>query len=283
MKVIQKRILHKSRSDSFRIIPLGDVHLGARGCDEERLIDTVKYIKDNNYYWIGMGDYCDFINRRDPRFSLASQAEWLWGEVDMVAIQKKRFVEIVSPIATQCLALLEGNHETAILRHTERNIYSEIVADLKEIAKMPEEQTLGIGYSGWLQLLFSREIGNGKDTLNPTKIITINLHHGFVGGKLAGAKALNMQRWLWTHDCDIAIFGHSHNTSIQIEAIERINRAGQLVKHNRKGCYAGTFLHSSGDGYTTYSEVKGYFPLPMDGVEIELIPFHPRQPIKIYG
>ena len=265
-----KRIKITSRSQEIRIIPIGDIHLGAAACDEDLLDRVIESVKDKNTYWIGLGDYCDFINRKDPRYSLSSEAEWLHGVSDKAKAQKEYFLEKFRPIAHKCLAMLEGNHESTILRHYERDIYSELVTGIKEAGKFAPEEQLAIGYYGWLRLVFERKTKNKK---SPSKKIIINLHHGFTGGKLAGGKALNMQRWLWNHDCDLAIFGHSHNTAAQPEAVEKLDGNGNWFTQIRKGAYGGTFLKTVNEGgSSTYSEVKGYFPLPMKGVEIIIRP-----------
>lgn len=269
MRVIHRTIKHDSRSDVFRIIPLGDIHLGAAACDEELFKTTIKDIEnDDNAYWIGLGDYADFINRRDPRFDITSQAEWLHGIGDITKVQRDRFLDIIEPIAHKCLALVEGNHETAITRHTERAIFNEIVMGVKERGGFEPDEDLGVGYYGWLRLRFERKGKGGRN------IFLFNLHHGFIGGRLSGAKALNMQRWLWTHDCDIVIFGHSHNTAIYREEVVGLDRLGKPVSMPRIGCYGGTYLNTSGEGHTTYSEFKGYFPNPTGGVEIHIRPGH---------
>lgn len=252
-------------------MPIGDIHLGAKACDEDRLqrvIDRVR--RGENAYWIGMGDFADFINVSDRRFSPTTLAEWIRVSDlgDLARVQRDRFLDYVTPIADKCLALIMGNHEQAIHKHYERAIYSEIVTGIKERAGMDAQEKLGLGYSGWLQLAFYR----AAEERRGASIIDIHLHHGFVGGKLAGAKALNMQRWLWTHDCDVAIFGHSHNTSSQVEAVEEIDSAGNVRVRKRVGAYGGTFLRTNVEGSTTYSETKGYFPLPMSGAEILLRP-----------
>lgn len=271
MKIIRKRIEITSRKEEFKIIPIGDVHLGARACDEELFEKVIKRVEqEENTYWLGMGDMCDFINRKDPRYTPHVHPDWLIGEVDLAKAQKERFLEITKPIAHKCLCLLEGNHETAILKHFERDIYSEIVTGMKDNGGFEPETQLAMGYYGWLILNFDRETKG--ENHNPTTRIVFNLHHGFVGGKLAGAKALNMQRWLWTHDADLVIFGHSHNTGMQIEAVEYLDSHGNFRIQQRRGAYGGTFLRSHIEESTTYSEVKGYFPLPMSGIEINVRP-----------
>lgn len=270
MKVIQREFKKVSRSDVFTIIPIGDVHIGAGGCDEELLKSVVARVKrEPNTYWIGMGDYCDFINVSDRRVDFGTLADWieLADLMDLAKHQKDRFLDHVRPIASKCLALVKGNHEDTILKKYERDIYYEIVSEIKEAAQMNAKDTLAVDYYGWLYLIFRR----GK----ATSTVKINLHHGYVGGKLAGAKALNMQRWLWTHDCDIALFGHSHNTMAQIESVEGLDRKGNLVQTVRRGAFCGTFLNSVNNGKPSgYAERKGYFPLPLGGCEILLKPGH---------
>ena len=270
MRVIFRDFFDVSRGDTFRIVPLGDVHIGARACDEKRLRNVVQSIADDpNAYWIGMGDYCDFINPSDPRFSAGSLAKWITvGDfVDLAKAQRERFNDIVAPIANKCLALVEGNHETAITRHYERHIYGEIVSGIKEAAGLDANTKLAMGYGGYLILRFYRSAERKAQTT-----IKIKLHHGFVGGKLAGAKALNMQRMLVWNDCDIMLMGHSHNTGVQIEAVERVV-GKKVMSVPRYGAYTGTFLASySNDAPATYSEVKGYFPMPVSGVEVLLRP-----------
>jgi len=228
------------------------------------LASTVQRIKDDDAaYWVGLGDYCEFINRSDKRFSVTALADWLKVEHlgDLAKAQRDRFLDYTLPIAHKCLALVSGNHEGAIRRHYERDIHSEIVTAIKQAAGHSADYRLSLDYCGWLLLQFRR------DERRTRRVIRIYLHHGFVGGKLAGAKALNMQRWLWTHDADLVVFGHSHNTSVQPEAVESVTTAGTIRYQHRIGAYAGTFMRGA-----EYAQQKGYFPLPSSQIEIVLRP-----------
>ena len=278
---LRREFFNVSRPDEFRIVPIGDIHIGAAACDEGRLRQVVKSIHDDdNAYWVGMGDYCDFINRTDPRFNSGALADWIKiaDLGDLAKAQRDHFFDIIKPIAAKCLALVEGNHETAITRHYERAIFSEIVTGVKTMGGHEVDYQLGVGYTGWLLLVFHR----GKKRSHTTTI-KINLHHGFVGGKLAGAKALNMQRWLWTHEADVVVFGHSHNTASQVEAVEALDDGGNVKHKSRIGIYSGTFLNSYNEGAATYAEIKGYFPNPNTGVELILRPgaADQRQRVKV--
>ena len=104
MKVIVREFYNVSRSDEFVLLPVGDVHIGSAACDEERLAQNVKRIAEHdNFYWLGMGDYCEYINRSDPRFSTKCLANWVGiNELDDLAkAQSVRFREQVQPIAAR--------------------------------------------------------------------------------------------------------------------------------------------------------------------------------------
>jgi len=270
MKIIRREFKGNSRSDEYTIIPLGDIHIGSAACDEELLKSVCDRIrKEKNTYWVGLGDYCEFINLSDRRSDLETLADWMSiaDLVDITRSQKERLLDYLLPIAGKCLALVKGNHEDTILKKYERDIYHEIVTAIKQAAKMKPDEDLALDYYGWIKMTFQRNETGGLST------ITGNFHHGFVNGKLAGAKALNMQRWLWTHECDFAIFGHSHNTMAQAETVEMIDKCDNVIYKTRRGGYSGTFMRTTTPGMPAgYAERKGYFPMPLGGCEVWLRP-----------
>lgn len=246
---------------------MGDIHIGPQACDEKRLQAVVNDIaNDDDAYWIGLGDNCDFINRSDSRFDPGELAGWIKVSdlTDLARAQVSRLLKILSPIAPKCLALLKGNHEDSLTRHYERDVHLDVVSGIKNAAGWDAEKKLNLGYNGYLDLKFARS--------GATHTVKFFLHHGFGGGKLAGAKALNMQRLLWTNDVNIVLVGHTHVNTVQPEAVRGTNKAGDIVEYYRYGCVAGTFLRSFTEGDGTYAEKKGYFPLAMCTNYIELRP-----------
>ena len=113
MKVISRSWYNVTRDDRWTLYPLGDVHLGNVACHEREFRALVQRIAaDDRALWVGMGDYCDFVNMSDPRFTTESLAPWVKMSHlgDLAQSQMERFVEIVEPIAGKCLGLIEGNH-----------------------------------------------------------------------------------------------------------------------------------------------------------------------------
>lgn len=268
MRVLQRRWADCSRGDEFRLYPLADAHVGASDCDEKRLAQFVQTVKnDDNGYWLDLGDSCEFINRNDKRFSVEQLADWmtLAHMADIAKAQRDRYLDIVRPIADKCLGLVLGNHELVIRQRYERDVHLEIVNAIKQWQGLDADEPLSFGVTGWLVLLFSR-----AGTKHSSSTIRISLHHGFVGGKLMGAKALNMQRWLWSHECDLALMGHCHVVEVQPEWVEAV-RGTKIVKLKRVGAFCGSFKGMPHHA-DTYVQHRGFFPQGPANVVINLRP-----------
>lgn len=261
MKILTREFYNVTRSDIYNVYLFGDIHDGAAACNLPKLKRMIELVRDDERArWIGVGDYAEFINVSDKRFSVASLAPWvdIADLIDLARAQRDHVLELLEPIADKCLGLICGNHELEIQRKYERDIYADIVTGIKEAGGFDADYDLGLGFYGWLILKFYR-----GETRKAGTVITMNVHHGFARGRLAGSKALAIQRWLWTHEADLVVFGHSHNQMAEPEAVEKIDRNGNLVRQVRRGVYAGTFLETVNEnGPATYSEIKGYFPLP---------------------
>lgn len=273
MRVIRHEVDLDSRSEVIRLYPIGDIHIGAAACDEDRLVRMVHRVKaDPTARWIGMGDYGDYINVRDKRFNPRTLAAWLKPSdfADLAKAQSDRILSILRPIAPQCWGLVEGNHEDDLKNHSEHDVYSALVSGLREAAG-PNPPDLRLGYTGWVQLIFRRS--KAETRKGGTSVFNIALHHGFGGGKLAGGKALNMQRWLLSQECDLGLMGHVHDSPIQHVTTLGLDRSGKLVRRKRYGAYTGTYLRGENeDGEATYSERKGYMPMSISHVEVILRP-----------
>lgn len=258
-----------SRLDEFRIVPLGDMHIGNRSADryEKSLRRLVKEIaREENSYVVLMGDVIEAIGVKDKRFDPKSISKWiaLGDLVDIAAVQNSRAVDILMPVIEEdkIIAVLTGNHEQSQMRWHERDVSYDIIKEIKRGGS--KQQKLGLGMSGWVMLRFHR---NQKGAKGSTQTFKIFIHHGFVGGRLAGAKALNMQRLLWNHQADLVLMGHDHTTRVQPEAIERLNMKGDVEVVSRLGCSTGNWL-----GQAKYAREAGYFPIPVGYVDIRLRP-----------
>ena len=268
MKAITREWFGVSRSDEFVIAPIGDMHVGNASADahEKKLRALVERLAAMEHgYTLLMGDMAEYIGLKDKRFDPKSIAPWirLSDLTDIAAVQSDRVIDILMPLIEKdrILGVIKGNHESSLERWQERDISYDLAKRIKEMGgKQPR---LLLGMSGWVVLKFHREKGKRAGTA----VVKIFAHHGFVGGRLAGAKALNMQRLLWNHGADIVYMGHDHTARVQPEAIEEVDNGGNVVTRIRYGCSTGNWL-----GQAQYAKDAGYFPLPVGYVETVLRP-----------
>lgn len=260
MRTIVRHIRYESRIDEIHITPISDIHLGNEACDEKGLIATVKRIADDPmHYWIGMGDYCDFINRKDKRFDPESLAPWLLNKRDIAKLQMERIKEILLPIKDKCLALLSGNHEEDFAIREERDVYSALV---NELAPDGKHGAIEMGFSGFLLLRFHRCMDR-----NNTWTLPLFLTHGWWAGRLYGNGALNLERLFGYVDARMILAGHDHKR--RAFSLTRLRPAtrGRVEREVGFCCSCGTYL----DG-ANYAERKGYRDAPTGSLEIIVRP-----------
>jgi predicted phosphodiesterase len=262
MRAVYRNIMCKGRSDKIQIIPIGDTHLGCKNNDTKKLIALVEYIrKTPQTYWIGMGDYVDSINYSDKRFDPKS-TDYLSELDDISEAQIRELVKIFSPIKDRCLGLLGGNHEEKIRLRYHRDILSDICRRLN---------VDNLTYSMMMRVYFKRSTGRGA-----SKNVVIFAHHGHGGGRAVSGKLNMVLSKAKSYDADIYLVGHCHlKANLDGERICMSHGRGEGRIYSKKQLFAttGSFMKSLGDGYSPYSEVAGYEPIPTGVIKITIEPF----------
>ena len=138
-------VYYPSRKTIFRLYYLTDLHIGAKACDERQLKRDIETIKNDPYaLWIGGGDYVDGICQAgDRRYRPSILARWALGHDDVMKVERKHTVGLLSPIAKKCVGLLKGNHEWAAEKFYARDLYWEIVLGVAEAAGVCEGNACG--------------------------------------------------------------------------------------------------------------------------------------------
>lgn len=275
--MIDKAIQLKSESETFKIYPIGDVHIGAFNCAENHFRKYVDYIKNQkNAYWFGGGDMCNCIVPSDTkRFDIRALPDWLFvGDAmtvkealtDIVAQERSRFCEMVEPIKDKCLGLIEGNHEYDIMKHCHNGHHYVMCNEL--------------GAPNLTDCVFFRFtariiIGDAKKS----SVITMFAIHGQGGGRTPGAEPNHLARLAQWADADIILRGHSHSFRIEPSTPRLyIPRKGVLgdecLQRDVHTANWGCWLKSYTKGPSTYDSRANYPPRPLKAMEITVKPFH---------
>ncbi len=249
-----------------RLVLLGDLHLGNAGTDERLVEETAARLAGESVYWIDLGDSIDAINMHDPRFDPRALPEWigLADLADLPACQVARYRHWFGRYGGSCLARLYGNHEWALQKHSERDVYRELNAAV-ELA--PER---ALGYSGFVRLRFREMSG---DKVKNTWTQTLYIHHGSAGGKLMGSKAIALERLAADNDADIYAVGHSHSRLAFGKPRNGVSSKKLAVERQKRVFVnVGSFM----TGLDGYAERAGLPPQEAGAVELWFYPSERR-------
>ena len=235
------------QTETATVYFLGDIHEGAANHQAKALAKAIDIIaNDSNAYWIGMGDYIDAINHRDPRFNPLEMAQEynIKDLADLPKRQCQKLADKLKPIAHQCLGLISGNHEDSLRRHSTFDP-TEYLAELLN--------TESLGGKGWVILRFLRAKEHGKDAVETYRICVA---HGTGGGGMREGypinKAYDMFRW---DVADVCVMGHIHK--MQTDKAEFMSCDYNTIRIKRAWYGTnGCFLSKSEIGTDGYFEQK---------------------------
>jgi len=248
----EKRITYKY-GDTFTLKPIADVHLGAVACDEKAFKDYLADSDDKTLF-LGIGDLYDAIIVTDKRYDKSSDAS---DGDDIVDFQVNKGVELLMPYKDKILGMGYGNHERTIIRRSGSDMMKRTCRRLG----VPE-----LGYSGLFKLIFRMEHGVGRS-------VVIRYHHGWGGGsRTQGADLTKYSKDVAYWDADLFLYGHVHKK--QDDEVPRLSLRGtKLIAKPKTMVICGTFLKTYLDSSdATYSEVSGYPPTTIGGVNIDITP-----------
>ena len=279
MEAAGKRyICYGSRSDKIRIWNLSDIHWMSKACAEDDVRADIRKIKDDPYsFWLGGGDYADFIGYTDKRFDPDAVASWVdvanLGNLGRFGMEQIR--DLFEPIKHKCLGLLLGNHEKRYELFTQQeSLHSWLCTELG----VPNLQ-----YSAIMDVVFVRRCGLRKPVLqwkvlaknkgNGSRAFRIYCHHGAGFATTPGGKLNKLIQFMQSFDADLFFCGHVHDRTARKEpALGADAACKKLTQRVRLGVIAGSYLKTYQQGTTTYGEQRGYRPTSLGASIVEITP-----------
>lgn len=246
------------RNGSIRIIPLGDIHLGNKGCDINQVKAKINFIKNTkDCYWLGMGDYIDCINYTDIRFDpLLVPSRYLKNLSNSVKLQIEDIIELFEPIKDKCLGLHRGNHEEKIRLQYHYDLMYELDKAFDFKIPMLKDSSL-------LRIIIKNKGGHSA-------LYDIFSIHGNVGGRKAGNKINRLDDMTGFIDADIYLMGHSHKKMIDMKDVIYIDKNLNIKRKTKILGVTGSFLHGYCEGHGSYLEKWNYPPSTIGCIELIL-------------
>ena len=95
-----------------RIMPISDIQYGAQGCDVDRLKRHIKWGVDNDFYFIGLGDYLDVMSPSNRRKWVEAGFYDSVKEAmdDKIGESLKELQRVLKPSIGRWLGMLTGHH-----------------------------------------------------------------------------------------------------------------------------------------------------------------------------
>jgi predicted phosphodiesterase len=228
------RIKYTTENETLYV--LADTHIGHPNTDLRQINKHIELIQESGDPWLHLGDWVDAIAPDDKRASVEDRRIAVSDEYDICE-------EMFKPIASQCIAMLRGNHGSKWSRREGDSI--------RRIARRWDVPYLG--YAG----LITYKV--------PTKTYTIWVHHGAGGGRKRGAKAIRLQEWSGFVDADIYLQGHTHTYNFFID--EQMTKNWKFK--TRYFANAPGYIKSY-RGHDNYIEELGLAPQPTGMIKLTL-------------
>lgn len=252
MNIIERRINYKF-GDIIKIRPFFDIHYGVKACDVSAFKKDLQNVDDDTYLIFG-GDLLDSIHSRDPRYRKSND---IYDGDAIIDNQINDMIKLLEPYKDRILGLMVGNHEDEITKRCGTNPTDRICKALN---------APNLGYSGLFKLVLTEQGSR-------TRTIIIRFHHGYGGGsRTQGADLTKYSKDMQYFDADLFLYGHVHRR--QVDEVPRLGLSGiRLIAKPKILCICGTYLKTYIQGNDpTYSEVKGYPPVSVGGVMVEIKP-----------
>lgn len=277
-------IRYADRGAEFRIWDIADVHRFTRGMALDHFHKDVDWIHNDPYsLWAGGGDYCDWIMPGDKRFDPASFDESV-KVVDLTSFAAFCARQIVAdywPIKDKCLGFGLGNHDIYYLsRNSEMAIHQGICDGLG---------TANLGYSGWFDVYFihdqeskTPQMGTGSPPDHYEARLRVLVYHGIGAAATAGGKMNALKKIVDFVDADLVMTGHLHEQIAK--TFVRLFPNGDCSEIDSKttmGLITGSYLRTYGPRFTSYGELKAYFPTTLGASFARYTPARKRLSVEI--
>lgn len=227
--------------NNFKLMVLGDLHIGDELCDLDLIKETLDYVKKNKDCYVILNG--DLINN-----ALKTSKSDSYKEQMTIEEEQDLLIDLLEPIKDRILVMATGNHEKR----------TEILAGinpLKAVAYALNLRNKLIEDSYVLTIEFG--VAHGMKNLT-NKYVVYGIHGGTGGGRRAGATANALQEMaLKLPNADLYVHSHTHMSINYNDMIFVYDYKTKKIKEHKRMYYnANAFLKYGG-----YAEQKEYKPV----------------------
>ena len=262
MKDYQFQIVMKdlSQFSKLYLVPLADLHEGARDADHEVSGGYIQWIAEHeNAYTVLNADLLNCATK--------DSSPELFEDLITPDEAYDRLVARLTPIKGKIIMMTRGGHEEAIFRKSGTDYMARLSHALRPDGVPELDHSQDIPYKPDGGMFAIRMCKN-----NHYHIFTGYMTHGWGGARTIGAKVKKSEDLAQVADVDIYILSHDHTAAIHRGNVLTPPRSHFSVK---RSCYMQTArkLYINTGGFVTYSGYirrKGYVPQDLGTPRIRL-------------
>jgi predicted phosphodiesterase len=222
--------IKEDQYDKIKLVPLGDIHYGAKECNIERAKQTIDWIASRpDARVILMGDAINCATKNSIGAGPFEESKSGQSQYDDM-------IDMLQPIKSKIYGGLMGNHEYRVFKETGYDV-------TKMMARQLGHKYYGFGIFVKLQVKDQNYIlyathGSSGATLPYTKI----------------KKVLDMGRFI---DADCFLYGHVHSLQVHTQYYKAVNLRNKTVERKKKYyVLTGHYLNYE----DSYAEMKNVLP-----------------------
>ncbi len=272
MEIVSHQIRVKSRTgEEVLLMPVGDIQWA--GCKKEVALEMLKrHIEwgvEKGAYFLGMGDYIDFMSPSNrSKLAAAGLYDTALRVMDDKASElvEELYEKALKPSKGRWLGLLEGHHYKE---------YRDGTTSDQQLCKLLGAPHLGS--NAYVRLVFSRSTGNHRCP------VLIWCHHGVGGATTSGGSINKVEAMVKGFEADIYLIGHdTKKVAAPIDRLEPIfpGHGPARLSHKtrilaRTGGFMRTYMVGSKSGNTPrggYGEQAMYNPSSLGGILVHITP-----------
>lgn len=186
-------------TEDITVIPLYDVHFGARECMEDEFREFLQMVENTpNVYLILGGDLVNNATR--------SSVSNIFEETRRPSEQKREMAQMLAPVKDRILCSVTGNHE----RRSGKDADDDPAYDIMCKLDIEDKHRENIAFVKIQLGIKHNSTGTRRDGADrPSYVLVVT--HGAGGGIYTGTAVLRSERFIYTVDgADALIVGHSH-------------------------------------------------------------------------
>ena len=248
------------------IVPLGDIHVGSKGFVRDALQRTLDWIVENPCYVILMGDYGEFISKKDRRYDHRQ----FDGNLYSPDKQYRLIEKLLLPIKDKILCVLAGNHEYSHWMHQSTDYGNWLAIELEK-PYCPD-----IAY---IRVKFRRKSGARTAERRNLNLLAA---HGWTGARTDSYKVKIIQDMKHVvPDCHGYLMGHVHRLGEALPTTHLwVDKREKIRDFNQHYFFTGSYVkaydiengYQEEEVFTNYAARRGYPPTTIGSPVIKAKP-----------